>query len=446
MSDVNELLGELKTVRKELGEADAARIETFETLRKEIGAGSKTIADTEQKMARISESVAENVTKFQAIEEMVNDLAKKMNRPNQVDPTDAVETKAAIGLLEMKHGLKNPKRDPDFPFVHTDTDIEEAKLAVKTLRRVMHMANVDTDMGRLSDLERKALSSFSFGSNGFILAPEMASTVLSCLEDISDISGLMNSISISGPSVKFLVDNVRLDVAAWACESDCFANNPKANLRDGLSELEIKPETLRYIVCSTRDILEDASVNIEQWMLGKVNFAFRNTLATAIMTGDGMGKPLGILNPRSGIPACTVGEQTAAGTFTWQDLIMLKWQVAMQYHAGGRYLMNQNTFGLTLTMADANNRPIMIASPLDNGQFLINGSPVNVVTQMPNVGAGATPVAFGNWKEAYMIVNRKAVTMQNDPYSAGFCVLFKFEARVGGGIICPNAARLLKTE
>ena len=30
--------------------------------------------------------------------------------------------------------------------------------------------------------------------------------------------------------------------------------------------------------------------------------------------------------------------------------------------------------------------------------------------------------------------------MQQDPYSAGFCILYKFEARIGGGIICPNAA------
>jgi hypothetical protein len=43
-----------------------------------------------------------------------------------------------------------------------------------------------------------------------------------------------------------------------------------------------------------------------------------------------------------------------------------------------------------------------------------------------------------------MVVNRKGVTMQADPCSAGFCHLFKFEARIGGGVGCPNAARLLR--
>jgi hypothetical protein len=41
-------------------------------------------------------------------------------------------------------------------------------------------------------------------------------------------------------------------------------------------------------------------------------------------------------------------------------------------------------------------------------------------------------------------VNRKAVTMQQDPYSAGFCIPFRFESRIGGGIVCPKAARLLR--
>lgn len=447
MSDnsVAELLEQVKVVRKEIGEANEARAKTFEELTAEIKKGSATITDTEQKLTRVSTDLAASIEKHQSLETTINEMVKKMNRPQGGDASsEEVEIKAARGLLELKHQMAHTKRDPDFPFAPKDGDIEEARIAVKTLRRVMHMANLDHDLQRLSDVERKALSSFNFGSNGFILAPEMASTVLSCLEDITDIPGLMQNMSISGPSVKFLVDNVRLDQAAWACESECFANNPKANLNEGLGELEIKPETLRYIVCATRDILEDASVNIEQWMLGKVNFAFRNTLSTAIMTGDGNGKPMGILNPRSGIPACLTGEGTPAGTFTWQDLIMLKWQVAMQYHSGGRYLMNQNTFGLTLTMADANNRPLMIASPTDNGQFLLNGSPVNIATQMPDVAGGATPVAFGNWNQTYMVVNRKAVTMQNDPYSAGFCVLFKFESRVGGAVICPRAARLLK--
>ena len=99
------------------------------------------------------------------------------------------------------------------------------------------------------------------------------------------------------------------DTAAWACESQCFANNPQ-QLGEGLGELEIKAEALRYIVCTSRDLLEDASVNIEAWLLGKANRAFRNQISDAIVSGDGIGKPLGIL--RAGVPICDTGANTPA--------------------------------------------------------------------------------------------------------------------------------------
>jgi len=54
------------------------------------------------------------------------------------------------------------------------------------------------------------------------------------------------------------------DAAAWACESSCFANSPTTQLGSGLGEMEIKPESLRYIACATRDLLEDAAINIER--------------------------------------------------------------------------------------------------------------------------------------------------------------------------------------
>jgi HK97 family phage major capsid protein len=97
-----------------------------------------------------------------------------------------------------------------------------------------------------------------------------------------------------------------------------------------------------------------------------------------------------------------------------------------------------------MTMSDASGRPLWSQAPGGEPGFTLAGSPVQIVTQMPDIAAGSTPVAFGNWEKTYTIVWRKAVTLQVDPYSANFCTLFKAEARVGGGCTCPNAARLLR--
>jgi HK97 family phage major capsid protein len=86
----------------------------------------------------------------------------------------------------------------------------------------------------------------------------------------------------------------------------------------------------------------------------------------------------------------------------------------------------------------------MIASPTDAGQMVMAGSPVRIVTWMPDVATGSVPIAFGNWPATYMVVNRRGLSFQRDDFSAGYCLLYKFESRIGGGMICPNAARLLR--
>ena len=65
---------------------------------------------------------------------------------------------------------------------------------------------------------------------------------------------------------------------------------------------------------------------------------------------------------------------------------------------------------------------------------------------MPDVAPGSTPVLFGDLGAGYTLVNRKAVSMVRDPYSAGFCILFRWEARVGGAVTCSNALRLLRIQ
>lgn len=443
---VAELLKEIKDTREAILKADTERVKVFDEMKADIAKHGQYSVDTASKLEKLVADMTALSAKHQACETKINDICKQLGRPGgQQHLSDDANRKAAIGLLKLKHDLKFVKADVEHPFEASEEEIAQAGVAVKALSALMH----STDIKYLPDEYRASLSAFNFGSNGFIMSPEMSSRVLSCLTDETDITGLMDSMTISGPSVKFLVDNARVDFrAAWACETSCFANNPQPNLAQGLGELEIKPETLRYIVCATRDLLEDASTNVEAWMIRKVNDAFRRTISDAVLAGDGVGKPLGILNPSSGIQVCETAAATPLGQFTWQDLLLLKMEVPAQYWAGGRYLLNQRTFGLLLTTSTPEGRPLIAAfpqtiSPSATG-FSLFGSPITIAQQMPDVAPGNIVAGFGNWREAYMVVNRRAVTMQQDPYTAAFCVLFKFDARVGGGIICPNAARWLR--
>ena len=240
------------------------------------------------------------------------------------------------------------------------------------------------DPGKCDATERKSLTSFSFGSNSFILPPTLATQALSCIVDPTDVSGLVNVVNISGPSIKFLIDNVRISTAAWACETTCFANNPQPDLQAGLGEMEIKGESLRFVVCATRDLLEDSVFNLEGWIIGKVSDGFRNTISNSIIAGDGLGKPLGFMNPNAGIPILDTAPSTPAGQIAWQDCVQLKYDIPVQWHAGGAFYMNQRTLALLFTSSDAIGRPLWQQLPGGFPSLTLAGSPVVIVAQMPD--------------------------------------------------------------
>lgn len=292
---------------------------------------------------------------------------------------------------------------------------------------------------------KKSLSAFSFGSAGLMLPPQQSNRVLRCLVDPTDFASLADQITISGPSIEFLIDNVEMTEAAWSCEASCFANNAQPDFSD-LGRLNIKPETIRFVACVTGDLLADAAMNIENWIMQKVSRGFRNTINASIILGDGVGKPLGVMHPTAGVPICEVSPATAPGQFSWADILMLKYEIPLEWQSGSAYFMNQRSFALLQSMSSADGRPLFgpmgTNSPGTGFQFA--GSPIYLVSQLPDVAPGSTPVMYGNLRAAYTMVTRKAVTMTTDPYTAGWCTLFKFEARVGGAPTCSNALRLLR--
>jgi HK97 family phage major capsid protein len=381
-------------------------------------------------------------SRLNSLEVSINDLMRRAGRPTGGDGRGETDERAqAVGLLEMKHFSVQTKVDPTLPApTFSEEQVSEARTAIAGLRHLMHATSVES----IPFGERKALSAFSFGSQGFILPAEMSNEILSCLADVTTIAGLVKNITISGPSIRFMVDNELWDLAGWACESSCFANSPTQQIGQGIGEVELKAESLRYVVCAGRELLEDSSVNIEAWLLQKADAAFRFQISAAILAGDGFGKPQGILHPSSGIPIMDTAPSTPPGFFTWQDLLSMKWSLPVQYQRDAVFVMNPHTMGLLMTMSDANSRPIMTPTPAEGAGFLLGGSPIIVAEQMPDVVPGATPVLYANLRALYTLVTRRALTFQNDPYSAGWCTLMKFDCRVGGGVVCANAGRMLR--
>jgi hypothetical protein len=94
-----------------------------------------------------------------------------------------------------------------------------------------------------------------------------------------------------------------------------------------------------------------------------------------------------------------VSAATTPDTVSWQDLVMLAFEIPVQWHSGASFLMNQ-TAVLLLRMSGGTGKPLLqsMQGVHDAPRWSIAGFPVYIASQMPDCRPGSTPVAFGNWK------------------------------------------------
>lgn len=69
------------------------------------------------------------------------------------------------------------------------------------------------------------------------------------------------------------------------------------------------------------------------------------------------------------------------------------------------------------------------------------GQPINELSGLPDVAAGAIPILFGNMAQAYRIFDRVGMSVLRDPYTNKPYVLFYTRKRVGGGLWNPEWMR-----
>lgn len=106
--------------------------------------------------------------------------------------------------------------------------------------------------------------------------------------------------------------------------------------------------------------------------------------------------------------------------------------------------MNRNTIAAVRKLKDADGNPIWQPSLQAGQPSKLLDYPVIEIAEMPDVAANALPIAFGDFKRGYMILDRKGVSVLRDPYSKKPFVQFYTTKRVGGGVNNPEAMRLLK--
>jgi HK97 family phage major capsid protein len=106
--------------------------------------------------------------------------------------------------------------------------------------------------------------------------------------------------------------------------------------------------------------------------------------------------------------------------------------------------MNRRTQAAIRKLKDADGNYLWQPATSPDAKATLLGFDLVEAEDMPNIGSGTTPIAFGDFRRGYLVVDRTGVNVLRDPYSAKPYVLFYTTKRVGGGVQDFDAIKLLK--
>jgi HK97 family phage major capsid protein len=297
--------------------------------------------------------------------------------------------------------------------------------------------------------EEKALQTGVAGDGGYVVPGEVETEITRLMTHISPIRAIAGVRQISASVYKRPI-TVTGPETGWVGETTARTETDS----QVIAELSYPTAELYAMPAATSAFLDDAAVDVGQWIADEVNAAFAAQETTAFVTGDGTNKPKGFL------AATTVAE----GSWEWGKLgyvatgtsgalpssnpsdvlVDLVYALKSGYRQNASWVMNRKTQGAIRKLKDSDGNYLWQPATSADGRASLMGFPLVEAEDMPNVGANSLSVAFGDFRRGYLIVDRQGVNVLRDPYSSKPYVLFYTTKRVGGGIADFDAIKLLK--
>lgn len=297
--------------------------------------------------------------------------------------------------------------------------------------------------------EEKALSIGSNADGGYLVPSETETEILTRLTAISPIRAIASVRQVSSTVYRKPVTLTGPQVG-WVAET---AARPQTNSQT-IDLIDFPTAELYAMPAATSAFLDDAAVDVGQWIADEVNAAFAEQETTAFVNGNGTNKPKGFLQET----------QVAEGSWVWDRigyiatgvsgdwpasnksdvLIDLVYALKAGYRQNASWVMNRKSQAAVRKLKDADGNYLWQPAATAGGKATLMGFDLVEAEDMPDIAAAATPIAFGDFRRGYLVVDRQGVNVLRDPFSAKPYVLFYTTKRVGGGVQDFDAIKLLK--
>ncbi len=434
MSDMSEI--------KNLIESQGQAWEAFKKTNNEIiaaKADSKAIGDLEAKLAAVNAEM----DKMSEVKADFDNFVLASKRPGAAgDDKNELDTEAKSWNAMLRADYQSKGRS--IPSEVSTDQYAQYKSAFYSLVR-------HGDIERLNADQRKAMSAGSDPDGGYLLPTPTVGRMVKKLYEQSVMRQVANVLTISTDALEGIVDNDEAD-AGWVSE---IGDRPDTDTPQ-IGKYRIEAHEMYAQPKVTQKLIDDAATDVEAWLAEKIADKFGRVEGNAFVNGNGVGKPKGLFAYST---AATGDDVRAWGTFEHiltgangdfhttkadplQDLLGA---FKDQYLQNASFLMRREVRTKIRKLKEATSDRYLWEPGLQLGQpDRLLGYPVRIDQYIPTIATGSLSLAFGDFREAYTIVDRIGVRTLRDPYTAKPYVRFYSTKRSGAGAINTEAVKFLK--
>jgi len=408
------------------------------------------------KLSSVATREASNLAGVQA---MFNEKGKESE-----DIQDAYE-----GLLEIvreaekekdirsQEGSREPREDkaskavrakrPTYAVASSENgEFAEHTRAFSDWLRAPQSRVAQSDLGKF---ESRSANSLTGSAGGFVVPEIIAGPIASRARDANPMRDVVRVLEVASGDVVFPLSNADAS-SGWAGETDARTATTEPTL-DG----KVPSFGMNYAyVKMTEELANDAVLDVTEWFEREVGMALGESEMIAIISGDGVKKPKGLLNvpPEAGADGSRTADAfkflpaAATAAFVADEALDLVYDLKARYRANGRWLMNSSTTGTLRKLKTADGAYLWQDSLIQGQPNTFSGYPVTICEAMEDVGAGNHPIAFGDFDAAYILalINGMTVTSADQSITEPGSNKLYVRQRVGGCVYDENAVRFLK--
>ncbi|RZS80648.1 phage major capsid protein [Pigmentiphaga kullae] len=403
-------------------------------------ADGKSVADLEEKAVKLTE----RLDKLDEIKSEFDKIMLKLNRPGGGGADAAAELESECKSWNSMLRADFQSKGRPIPAEVSVDQYGEYKSAFFALIR-------HGDIERLTPEQRKAMSAGSDPDGGYLLPAPTVGRMVKKIYEQSTMRQLATVQTISTDALEGIADNDEAD-AGWVAETETRDDTGTPQIgkyRIEAHEMYAQPKV-------TQKLIDDAATDVEAWLSGKVGDKFARLEGAAFWTGDGVGKPRGV----AAYPTAATADDTRAwGTFehintgtngdfgTGKVDVLMDLQGAFKdaYLQNAAFVMRREVRTKIRKLKSSNDDRYLWEPSLQAGQpDRLLGYPARIDQFMPALGNGSLSLAFGDFREAYIIVDRIGVRTLRDPYTAKPYVRFYSTKRTGGGAVNFEAVKFVR--